>query len=217
MNFFARATAFAFLSVALSTSMAYASLLKMEKGTRSIEGVNVSKSAEATVNGKSAELGTIGAGLRWKKILLSKVKVYVAQVLLSSPDRFVKKDKDALKSLDDSEIVAIQLTFLRTVDAATVQTSFHEALSVNKIDMTNESLKKFLAVVDQGGDATSGNSLTILIQKHSDGSESLIYEDCNGKQSQVDGDKGFTQKIMSIWLGTPADAGVASLKSDILS
>ncbi|MGE5086119.1 MAG: hypothetical protein ACM3MG_07425 [Bacillota bacterium] len=217
MNLFARATASAFLSVALSTSMANAGLLKMEKGTRAIEGVNVSKSAEATLNGKSESLGTIGAGLRWKKVLLAKVKVYVAQLLLSSPDRFVKKDKDALKSLDDSEIAAIQLTFLRTVDAATVQTSFHEALTANKIDMTNEAIKKFLAAVDQGGDATSGNSLTILIQKHSDGSETLIYEDCNGKQSVIDGDKGLTQKIMSIWLGTPADPGVASLKSDLLS
>jgi len=57
----------------------------------------------------------------------------------------------------------------------------------------------------------------VLMQKHSDGSESLVYEDCSGKQSHIDGEKGFTQKIMSIWLGTPADAGVASLKSDILS
>lgn len=206
-----------FVFVALSLSVAQAGILQLEKGTRSVEGVNISKSAQATLNGKTETLGTVGAGLRWKKVLLAKVKVYVAQVLVSSPDRFVKKDHDALKSLEDSETVAMQLTFLRTVDAPTVQSSFHEALSVNNVDIENAAIKKFLTAVAQGGDATSGNSMTIVLQKHSDGTESLIYEDCNGKQSKVDGEKGLTQKIMSIWLGTPADAGVASLKADILS
>lgn len=206
-----------FVAVALSLSVAQAGILQLEKGTRSVEGINISKSAQVTLNGKTDTLGTVGAGLRWKKVLLAKVKVYVAQVMVSSPDRFVKKDHDALKSLDDSETVAIQLTFLRTVDAATVQSSFHEALSVNNVDMNNEAIKNFLTAVSQGGDATSGNNLTVVIQKHSDGSESLVYEDSTGKQSKVDGAKGLTQKIMSMWLGTPADAGVASLKSDILS
>ncbi len=201
----------------LSCSLSHASLLKLEKGTRSVEGINISKSATATVGDQSVHLGTVGAGLRWKKVLFTKVKVYVAQLMVESPERFIKKDKEALKSLDDSNNVAIQMTFLRTVDAPTVQSSFRDALSINKVDLNSDAVKAFLSAVKNGGDATSGNSLTILIQKHSDGSETLVYEDSAGKQTQVKSEKGLTQKILAIWLGVPSDDGVASCKSDLLS
>lgn len=196
---------------------AQASLLKLEKGTRSVEGVNISKGAEASVDNGTIALSTVGGGLRWKKVLLMKVKVYVAQLMVTSPDRFVKKDKEALKSLDDSESVAIRLTFLRTVDAPTVQASFKDALSINKVDMSSGAVKTFLDAVKNGGDASSGNSLSVLIRKHSDGSETLVYEDSNGKQTRIKGEKGLTQNIMAMWLGRTADDGVASLKSDLLT
>ncbi|HEX7675192.1 MAG TPA: hypothetical protein VF412_13540 [Bdellovibrio sp.] len=204
-------------SIILSGAFAQASLLTLDKGARAIEGVNISKGAHATVDQTKVDLVTVGGGLRWKKVLLVKVKVYVAQLMMTSPDRFVKKDKEALKSLDDSDTVAIQLAFLRTVDAATVQSSFRDALSANKVDMTSGAVKTFLNAVKNGGDATSGGTLTILIHKHSDGSETLVYEDSAAKQTVIKGDKGLTQKILAIWLGVPSDDGVASLKSDLLS
>ncbi|MDG0815752.1 chalcone isomerase family protein [Bdellovibrio svalbardensis] len=204
-------------ALVLTCSLAQASLLKLEKGPRTVEGINISQSADAIVGDQSVHLGTVGAGVRWKKILLAKLKVYVAQLMVESPDRFIKKDKEALKSLDDSSTVAIQLTFLRTVDAPTVQNSFRDALMANKIDLSHDAVKTFLSAVKNGGDATSGNSLTILIQKHSDGTETLVYEDSTGMQTQVQSDKGLTQKILAIWLGTPSDDGVASCKSDLLS
>ncbi|MEK2643900.1 chalcone isomerase family protein [Bdellovibrio sp. BCCA] len=203
--------------LALSVSSAHASVLKMEKGPRSIEGVNISKSAVATIEKTETQLGTVGAGLRWKKVLFSKVKVYVAELLVSSPQRFVKKGSEALKSLDDSDVVAIRMTFLRTVEADKVQTSFRDALSANKVDTTTPSIKTFLGAVSKGGDAASGGHLTILVKKHSDGSETLIYEDTAGKQTVLVGERGMTQKIFSIWLGIPADDGVASLKNDLLT
>ncbi|WII72075.1 hypothetical protein QJS83_16560 [Bdellovibrio sp. 22V] len=198
------------------TLHAEASLLKLEKGARSIEGVNISKSAEVTLGSEKSALGTVGGGLRWKKVLFSKVNVYVAQVLVSSPERFIKKDKEALKSLEDSSITAIQMTFLRTVEADKVQTSFRDALSVNKVDLKNTTIKTFLDAVKNGGDAASGGSLTVLVQKHSDGSETLIYEDTAGKQTKIKGDRGLAHDIFAIWLGTPADDGVAALKNDLL-
>lgn len=201
----------------LSVSQSHAALLKMEKGTRSIEGVNISKSATAKFEKSETQLGTVGGGLRWKKVLLSKVKVYVAQILVSSPERFVKKDKEALKSLDDSEMVALQMTFLRTVEADKVQTSLRDAFSVNKVDMTTPAIKNFLSAVSKGGDATAGGNLTILIRKHTDGSETLIYEDTAGKQTHITGERGLTQKVFTVWLGIPSDDGVAALKKDLLN
>lgn len=213
-----RIIACALLSTLLTLSLtSNAALLQMEQGTRTIEGVNIAKSAQGKLDSKKIELGSVGAGLRWKKVLLMKVKVYVAQLLISSPERFVRKSTEALKSLDDSESVAIQLSFLRSVDADTVQSSFRDALSANKVDMQNPSVKAFLDAVRLGGDADAGSSLTILVTKHSDGSESLIYEDTAGHLTRINGDKGLSQKVFSIWLGTPADDGVASLKNDILN
>ena len=214
MRIIASALLSALLMLSLSSN---AALLQLEKGTRTIEGVNIAQSAQGTLDGKKIELGSVGAGLRWKKVLLMKVKVYVAQLLISSPERFVRKSAEALKSLEDSESVAIQLSFLRSVDADTVQSSFRDALSANKVDMQNPSIKTFLDAVRMGGDADAGASLTILVTKHSDGSESLIYEDTAGHQTRIHGDKGLSHKIFSIWLGTPSDDGVASLKNDILN
>lgn len=200
----------------LAVSQSQAGLLKMEKGSRSIEGINISKSAVASVDGKESQLGTVGAGLRWKKVLLTKVKVYVAQLLVSSPARFIKKDHEALKSLADSDVVALQMSFLRTVEADKVQTSFRDALAANKVDLSSSAIKTFLGAVQKGGDATAGGHLTILIKKYSDGSEALIYEDTNGKQTTIMGGRGFTEQIFSIWLGHPSDDGVAALKNDLL-
>jgi hypothetical protein len=195
---------------------AQAGVLKLEPGTKSNNGINVSKGGTATVDGKTYDVTTVGAGLRSKKVLLANVKVYVAQLLVSSPERFSHKDDDALKSLDDSQTVAIQMTFLRSVDAAKVQVSFREALDVNKVNTGAEDIKKFLAAVNNGGDANADKALTIVISKNSDGSETLVYEDTAGHQTVVAGTKGLTQKIFAIWLGVPSDDGVSKLKNDLI-
>ena len=93
----------------------------------------------ASIDGKDFDLTTVGSGLRSKKVLLANVKVYVAQLLVSSPNSFVRKDREALKSLEDSQTVAMQLSFLRTVEAEKVKISFKEGLpmSINEIEFKN--------------------------------------------------------------------------------
>jgi hypothetical protein len=195
---------------------ANAALLKLEPGQNNNNGVNISKSGAATLNGNTYELTTVGSGLRSKKVLLANVKVYVAQLLVSSPERFSRTNADALKSLEDSQTVAIQLTFLRSVDADKVQVSFRDAFDANKIDINTQAMKQFLSAVQNGGDALDGKTLTIATTKNSDGSEVLVYEDSNGKQTTIKGNKGLTHDIFAIWLGTPADDGVANLKKSLL-
>jgi len=210
-------TAFFALVATLAMSMtSHAELLKLSAGDKSNNGINVSKTGAATIDGKTYDLTTVGAGLRSKKVLLINVKVYVAQLLVSSPTRFVRTDTGALKSLDDSQTVAIQMAFLRTVDASTVQVSFRDALDTNKVNSASPSIKKFLDAVAAGGDALENKTLTIVINKNSDGTETLVYEDSTGKQTKIVGNKGLTQSIFSIWLGTPDDDGVANLKAALL-
>lgn len=207
--------------IALATTMALgfsanAALLKLEPGQKSNNGVTISKGGTATIDGKEHELTTVGSGLRSKKVLLASVKVYVAQLLVSSPNAFVRKDGEALKSLEDSQTVAIQLSFLRSVEAEKVKVSFRDAFDVNRVDINSPAIKALLAAVEKGGDATANGTLTFVTNKHSDGSETLVYEDTAGKQAVIKGDKGLTRDVLSMWLGNPADDGIANLKKSLL-
>lgn len=207
--------------IALATTMALgfsaqAALLKLEPGQKSNNGVTISKGGTATIDGKDFDLTTVGSGLRSKKVLLANVKVYVAQLLVSSPNAFVRKDAEALKSLEDSQTVAMQLSFLRSVEAAKVKVSFRDAFDANGVDINNPAIKALLAAVEQGGDATANGTLTFVLNKHSDGTETLIYEDTAGKQAVIKGDKGVTHDVLSMWIGNPADDGLATLKKSLL-
>lgn len=205
-----------FVSTLALSFTALASQLTLVPGPTANNGVNISKSGTATIDGKSVELTTVGSGLRSKKVLVTNVKVYVAQLLVSSPNRFTHKDAEALASLQDSQTVAVMMTFLRTVDAGKVQVSFGEAFTANNIDTNAPAIKAFLDAVMNGGDATSGHSFTIVVSKNTDGSETLGYEDTAGKQTLVTGPKGFTQQIFSIFLGNPSDDGVKALKNSLI-
>ncbi|WP_413288737.1 chalcone isomerase family protein [Bdellovibrio sp. HCB337] len=203
-------------ALALGVS-AEASLLKLDPGTKTTQGVRISKGGTAEIDGRTYDLTTVGSGVRSKKVLISKVKVYVAQLLVSNPNAFIRKDSDALKSLADSQTVAMHLSFLRTVDADKVQVSFRDALIANHVKIMDPEIRQFLAAVAGGGDASANRALTIVINKNSDGSETLVYEDTHGRESKITGPRGFTRDIFSIWLGASADEGVADLKRSLLS
>ncbi len=110
----------------------------------------------------------------------------------------------------------MQLHFLRSVDGDTVQKSFKEALKTNKIDTEDAAVKQFLDSVSKGGEAKEGKSLSVLGAKLKDGTEAILYETTAGNLSEIKGPAGFIEKVFSIWLGKPADSGVAELKKAFL-
>jgi hypothetical protein len=208
----------ALVLVSSFASTAFADLLTLKPGTVVKNGVNISTGATATVNGKTYDLTTVGSGLR-NKVVVFNIAVYIAQVMVSDASRYVKTDAGALPSLDNEKQVAIRLTFLRDVDAATVATSFQDALDANKISGKDTDINNFMTVVNKGGDAKTSASLTIFMSKNDDGSETLAYENANGttQTTVITGQKDLTHKIMSIWLGTVSeDAGLKALKAEIL-
>lgn len=201
-----------FLATALlGVSPALAQILKTQAGSEKIEGVALPASA-STAEGQKLQF--VGAGLRNKKVVMVNVRVYVGSFLIADTAKF--KKADALKTVTEASPAAIQLHFLRDVDADKVQSSFKEALEANKVDLKKTEVQKFLDAVKNGGEAKKGSTLTILGSKRSDGSEVVVYEDSNLKATTVSGGAGFIQDIFSIWLGHPSDDGVAKLKSDIL-
>jgi hypothetical protein len=204
------------LALVLSMPSASAAVLTMKPGAKSIEGVNVSVGATAQTQAGPVELATVGSGLRQKKVALFWVKVYVAQLLVNAPNQFTRTDAGALDSVAAMNSVAVRLDFVRSVDAATVRQSFKDALSVNGVNLNDTGIQAFLQLVDQGGDADNGHALTILLERLADGTEMITYENTHGAAAAAKGQAGLLRAILSIWLGKPADSGVAKLKADLI-
>lgn len=203
------------LAVTFCSQIASAGVLSIERGPKTIEGVAIGSSATLLLGG-STKLDYIGSGLRSKKVLVSWVKVYVAQVFMDNAGKFVRTDSGAVKSVDDMQAGAVRLTFLRGVDAATVQTSFKDAFNANGVDVNNKGVAEFLSAVKAGADAKQGRSMNISMKRNASG-VTVIYENTNGEEKTIKGDKTLFSAIMSIWIGAPADSGLEILKTSILS
>jgi hypothetical protein len=204
--------------IASMSSLAAADILTLKPGPNAINGVNISTGATASIdaNKTTIDLTTINAGLRAKQVIFS-IPVYVAQLLLSDPSRYVHTANGALPSIDNEQTVAMRLTFLRDVDAQTIATSFQDGLDANKISAKDPDIAGFMKAVTQGGDVKNASSVTILITKNADGSETLAYENgVNAAPTIVKGSKDFMHKVMSLWLGNTADSGLADLKKELV-
>jgi hypothetical protein len=204
------------LVLMFTTSLSFAALLTTEGQGEKIEDVTLSTAAQAGVDGAVVKLSSVGAGVRAKKVVFVNVRVYVGQLYVSSPEKFKKNDAEALASVKDQKAIAVQLHFLRDVDAENVQKSFKEALKVNGVSEEDANVKEFLAVVSKGKEASKGKALTILGLHHADGTESISYETTSGQVTVIKGTAGFAEKVFAIWLGKPADDGVAALKKSML-
>lgn len=202
--------------VSMIAIAADASVLSKENSLQLIEGIQISKTANLEINNQKIGMDLVGAGLRSKKVLFTQVKVYVAELFSSDASEFIRTKKDALTSFDKSRTTAIRLTFLRSVDAETVQTSFRDALDANAIDTESAHMSAFLSAVNNGGEASNGKSMVIATQKNADKTETVYYEDTQGHLNTVQGPEGFAKEIMAIWLGEAADPGISELQNQIL-
>lgn len=207
-----------FLSFALFSQIASAGVLTLEPGTKTVEGVNVAKSATLSLPGtaEATKLDFIGVGVRQKKVLVANVKVYVAQIFLDNAGKFVRTEEGAIPSLKDMKAAAVQLTFLRNVDAPTVQVSFRDAFDANDVDMKNTGVQAFLSAVKEGADAKEGKAMKMSLKKEDNGSVTVVYENTSGAEKTIKGDEALFNAILSIWIGEPADAGLEVLRASIL-
>jgi hypothetical protein len=205
-----------FFSMLVITNLAAANVINVETSDKSIEGVKIARSATLKNEAGEIKLDFLGAGLRTKKVLVSNVKVYVTQVLADNAGKFVRTNDGALKSIEDMNTVAFTLTFLRDVEAEKVMTAFIDSFDANDVDTSNPGIKAFLTSVKNGGEASDGKTMTILLSRNTDGTTKVTYEATNGKTFETTGDKSVLVGISSIWLGKSADAGLATLKTSIL-
>ncbi|MBY0555207.1 chalcone isomerase family protein [bacterium] len=209
-----------FAFVMVSSVFAQAALLTFEAGSQTLNGINLAKTAAINdTNGAptDAKLDLLGAGLRTKTVLVVEAKVYVAQLFSDNKAGF-SRDANALTSLvQNSTRVALKLDMLRTVSAASLVTSFKEALAANNVALDAE-LTNVLDLMQKSADATSGKSISMLMVKDTKNANktNLYYEDTKGALKSVTASPELMGKILSIWLGKPADDGLAALKTQLL-
>ena len=175
---------------------AQANSLSFKATGKNLEGVPLHSSLSEGISSSKLELPQKGAGIRTKKVLMVGVKVYVAEYF------------------SNSKAQAMRLQFFRDVDAEKVMTSFKEALEANKVDLKDKDIQAFLSSVENGGEATKGSQMTILSLPSEAGTngETLTYLSPTGKVTTLNVSSGTGVKVMNIWLGTPADDGLAELK-----
>ena len=205
--------------IMLMTVSAQAALLSYTAGDKNNSGIVLNQSAvinDAAGKPTALTMDLLGAGLRTKRVLIVDAKVYVAQLFSDNKAGFTR-DAGALQSLvQNSTRVALKIDMLRTVTAVDLSNSFKEALTANKIAIDTE-MTNILALFSKSADAASGKSLTVLMVKDAKNVKTnLYYEDAAGKTQSLVGSPEVMTKIMSIWLGTPADSGLEKLKASLL-
>jgi len=201
----------------LAGVVSQASLLSFEPGNLQIEGVTLNKTA--TINKQDGtpsalKMDLLGAGLRTKTVLFVAAKVYVLE-LFASNKNFDRND-NAVKSITaNSDMVALRISMLRTVDAATLATSFREALEANNFQVDTE-LTQILSLIENSADGDNGKTISMLMKKDGD-KVNLYYEDTKGQLKTFQGTASVMPKILSIWLGKSADKGLEKLKAQLLN
>lgn len=207
------------ISVLLLTgaSNASAGILDMKAGEKTIEGVKLAKEVAVQSEGKSFTLKPYASGIRKKKIALFWAKVYVGQIFapagLTIPPASIE---DAHTALAKQPLVALTMTFLRDVPAGRQKDAFEDSLENNGIDPNSEVMKPLFAMVEKAGDAKDTLSTTILFERRKDGSEWVHYENGKGELQSAAFEKGTIAKVLSIWVGKPADSGMERLHKQFL-
>jgi hypothetical protein len=204
------------LAFALFSNLSFAGVLSVETSDKTIEGVKIARSATLATDKGDVKLDYLGAGLRTKKVLVANVKVYVTQVLADNAGKFVRTNDGALKSMEDMNVVAFTLSFLRDVDGPTVSKAFVDSFDANNVDSNNAGIAAFLKAVSVSGQAENGKTMSIIVRRLENNSVEITYEATNGKVSKVNGDASVFNSITSIWLGESADKGLEVLKTSIL-
>lgn len=208
-----------FISTAalLFTISVSANVLETKSGEKSIAGVKLSSEATFQSEGKAITLKPYASGLRKKKVALFWPRVYVSQIFttagLTVPPPSME---EALATLSKQSIVALTLTFLRDVSASRQKDAFEDSLERNGFDPKAEDFKPLFEIVEKAGEAKDALTTTIVFERRKDASEWIHYENGRHELQTKSFEKGMIAKILSIWVGKPADSGMERLHQQYL-
>lgn len=205
-------------AVVIWSGLANASVITLTNGKTEKQGVLISTGGIATLEGQAYPLTTVGSGVRFKKVFFD-VKVYVAQLLMAEESKFVRTLDGALGSLSQQNSFAMHLTFLREVPMDKLTSAFEEGFAANKVNMRDADIMNFMNMVRLGGAGEDGGTLSVIVIRNADGSETITYEVVRSHKpflASIKAQAGLAGKIFSLWLGVPADDHLAKLKLELL-
>jgi hypothetical protein len=164
----------------------------------------------ATLNGTA--LKRVGTGIRQKRVLIN-LNVYRASLFLSNPASFVKKLDGvlALSSIRDMDAYALNMQFLRSVEAKVILSSFNEALKLNDAK-ESPALELFRKAIEGAGNIKEGESVRISV----DTKQGLMTYEKGNFVAEIKGDKNFFADIFAIWLGKTNESNLAILRKALI-
>lgn len=206
------------LSVLLIPTLTFANLLTLEGASdRQINEVGIYNIAQLKAGDKTIKLSHVGSGQRIKKILVLKIKVYVASLFASDLNLVKRNETEILTSMSNMPASAIRIQFTYDVDQKKLRQALEESLEANALDPADPQITRLMELVQAGGDFKKGSSLILAATKDPDGYETIYVQDASGKVSVLPNGKGLIKKIYSMWLGEMPDDGLANLKKDFVS
>jgi len=203
--------ALALAAILVTPSAFAASILTTESSGKSLDNVAVSKGGKMTIEGRTTNLITMGAGIR---TALLGIHAYEAEVLVNDNKAYVCDQAKALDSLKNLSGVAIRINVLFSFGKDKLVEALNAGFEANDVDADNKDIQKFLAAVKAGPDAPKGDVIVFAGEKLADGSEAVTYEN-QGRAVTVKGASGLVRSIFGLWLGKTDDSGLKTLNKNL--
>lgn len=193
---------------------ANADLLKMDFSRQFyISGVPVATKVELNDGSK---LTLTGTGTAFKKIGMSKPKVFMMQYFSEYPEKLNREESKALGTVKDIGQTAINITFLRNLDNATIKEAFNSYLMNNitpeEMVIYQKDIEAVFSALGTDEVFVAGTTITIYSHKNV-----IHYENTKKDLFYIFSNKDdLVVKLFSMFIGKPVDSEGWSLKYQLL-
>jgi hypothetical protein len=213
-----------FVFAAVGIVRAAAPLLSLTSGPQDLgpkgKQVNLSSGGVVTLpDGQIIPLTTVGGGLRRKRVVVFQIPVYFGQLLVdpAAAVTFPRDPDRALDALEPIRTVAMHLLFLWDVTGDQISAAFKEAFATNGYNFAERpDLQELQKIIAMTGSIRRGMTAVLIARAGDNQRDIVVYEAPDGRISQIDGRAGFKRAVLSAWFGKASDAGLRSLKAQIV-
>lgn len=183
--------------------------MKKVEGTEKFNDVTLTKTLELD-DFDQIKLKAVGHALRSKKIAFMNFEVYVGEVLVPTDMTWNQKMSEYVSASP----AGIQMTFLRDVPADKMITAFDDSLKENNVNLKSEPIEAFLAAVKKVGDLKE-NDVFLIVRKKAEKADQVLVMIVGRTKEVISGPSGWSDDILKIWGGKPADAGFEKFQKEL--
>jgi hypothetical protein len=197
------------LFLALPISLAFS--FEKKDSTEKLQSITLAATVKLPSLAES-DLKSVASGLRTKKVAFLNFDVYVAEFLVSPTVTWDKKPA----TFEGSALAGVMMTFLRDVPAKNISEAFEAGLKENDIKTDQAILQDFLKKVTAIGDIKK-KEILIVARKQSPEQDLLVVEIPGRFSESFSAKDPWTNQVLKIWSGKPADSGIQALQKSIFN